>query len=162
MSIKVIETGGTIAKEYNPIQGTLDFSSSRLKEMLERCRVTKEYVLDSTKHVDSLDMTEEDRNEIANKCKTCSESQILISHGTDTIVQTANVIANLRLDKTIVLFGAMIPYKVVNSDALFNLGFALSCVQTLPASVYIAMNGEIFHHHQVKKNTEKGIFELVF
>lgn len=161
MTIKIIETGGTIDKEYNPIDGELEFPNKHIEEMLRRCRVTENYFIESIKLIDSLNMSEDEREELIKKCVDSTEEKILISHGTDTMVETANLIASKNINKTIVLFGAMIPYKVVNSDALFNLGFAFSSVQTKSSGVYIAMNGKIFDSASVKKNKEKGIFELI-
>jgi L-asparaginase len=111
--------------------------------------------------IDSLEMTDEDRELIAHQCNHCEEDQIVITHGTDTMSQTAGVLANKVKNKTIVLFGAMIPIKFGSSDGLFNLGSALAFVQTLPAGVYIAMNGRYFHWDNVRKNKQTGMFEEI-
>ncbi|MFW5747123.1 MAG: asparaginase domain-containing protein [Nanoarchaeota archaeon] len=127
--------------------------------MLKRSQVRTKYRIESSKLIDSLEMQEEDYNRIAKACMDAEEDIILISHGTDMMVDTVRAIARMDLQKTIILFGAMIPYPVTGSDALFNLGFALAAVQTLPSGTYIGMNGKIFLHNNVKKNKKRGIFE---
>lgn len=111
--------------------------------------------------IDSLDMTDADRRIIMENCRDAAEEKIVITHGTDTMVETAQVIANTVKDKTIVLTGAMVPYKFGSSDGLFNLGSALAFVQTLPHGVYITMNGQYFKSDNVRKNKQVGEFESV-
>ncbi|HIC40924.1 MAG TPA: asparaginase [Piscirickettsiaceae bacterium] len=158
MTIKLLITGGTIDKVYNKLSGELEFSESHLEQMLERGRVS----LDTSPEIlflkDSLDMNGEDRNLILSKCLECDEDNIVITHGTDTMVETAKLLGNQIQDKTIVLFGAMIPYSIDNSDALFNLGVALNAAQTKDSGVYVAMNGRVFDFDKVEKNKSLGIF----
>jgi len=158
MSIRIIITGGTFDKKYDEIKGELTFKESHLPQILKRVRCTTPYELEINQLKDSLDMKETCRQSILQSCLDAAESRILITHGTDTMQQTAEVLGQAELDKTIILTGAMIPYSVSESDALFNLGFALSSVQLLPAGVYITMNGRVFTWDNVQKDREKGIF----
>ena len=157
--IRIIVTGGTIDKEYNPIKGELDFPTKHMEMMLKQANCTLTHIVEDDMLKDSLEMTDEDRQTILESCMESFENNIIISHGTDTMVETAKKIAHHIKNKTIVLFGAMIPYRVSGSDALFNLGFALSAVQTLQNGVYIAMNGKIHTWNKVIKNKSKGVFE---
>jgi L-asparaginase len=159
MAIRVFVTGGTFDKEYDEVHGTLYFKDTHLPEMLRlgRCRLDVE--VRTLMMIDSLDMTEEDRAAIVDQCRRCNEQQIVITHGTDTIVRTAEALAAGVTDKTIVLTGAMIPFAFGSSDGLFNLGSALSFVQVLPAGVYVSMNGRWFPWNDVRKNTDTGVFE---
>lgn len=159
MGIRVFVTGGTFDKEYDEIHGGLEFRDTHLTEMLEmgRCRLDLE--VETLMLVDSLEMTEADRERIAIRCLDCAESSIVVTHGTDTMVDTARVLAEQVPDKTIVLTGAMIPIAFGSSDGLFNLGGALSVVQVLPAGVYVAMNGRVFDWDKVVKNRETGVFQ---
>ncbi|MBN2417004.1 asparaginase [bacterium] len=158
MTIRVIITGGTFDKKYDEIKGELTFSESHLPRILEQVRCRAPYELEINQLKDSLDMKEACRRSILESCSRSRETRIIITHGTDTMQQTAELIGKAGLDKTIVLTGAMIPYSVSGSDALFNLGFAFSAVQSLPAGVYIAMNGLIFTWDNVRKDKERGIF----
>lgn len=159
MAIKIFVTGGTFDKEYNELNGQLYFKDTHLPEMLQlgRCRVPVD--IRTLMMVDSLDMTEDDRMMIARHCQRAAEDKIVITHGTDTMADTARVIAQIVKDKTIVLTGAMVPYKFGSSDGLFNLGSALAFVQILPTGVYIAMNGRYFLWNNVRKNKKTGEFE---
>jgi len=159
MAIRIFITGGTFDKEYNELTGELYFKDTHMSELLEkgRCKVPVE--IRTLMMVDSLAMTDEDRDLIAHQCNQCEEKHIVITHGTDTMSETAKVLAEKIKDKTIVLTGAMIPIKFGSSDGLFNLGSALAFVQTLPAGVYVAMNGRYFTWDNVKKNKVTGIFE---
>lgn len=159
MAIRIFITGGTFDKEYNELNGELFFKDSHLKEMLAlgRCKVDTE--LRTLMMIDSLYLTDKDRELIADNCIRCEENQIIITHGTDTMVETAKVIAEKVKDKTIVMTGAMIPYKFGSSDGLFNLGGAVAFVQTLPPGVYIAMNGRYFLWNNCRKNKKAGVFE---
>jgi L-asparaginase len=159
--IRVFITGGTFDKEYDEINGRLFFKDSQLSEMLSlgRCRLALD--LRTLMMIDSLDMTSADRELIAEQCRATPESRIVITHGTDTMAETAQMLAKHITGKTVVLTGAMIPYKFGSSDGLFNLGSALAFVQTLTPGVYIAMNGRCFAAGQVRKNRETGIFEEV-
>jgi L-asparaginase len=154
-------TGGTFDKEYDEISGRLYFKDTHVAEMLKlgRCRVEVE--IRTVMMIDSLEMTEEDRGIILQNCSNVPENQIVITHGTDTMVETARILAEGIPDKTIVLTGAMIPYAFGSSDGLFNLGSALSVVQVLPPGVYIAINGEVFSYYEVRKNRKLGIFERI-
>jgi L-asparaginase len=159
--IQIFVTGGTFDKEYNFVTGQLYFKDTHLSEMLERGRSTLEIDVKMLMMLDSLEMTDDDRNIIIHNCERCKSKHIVITHGTDTIVETAKQIAKAEiLDKTIVLTGAMIPYAFgTSSDGFFNLGSALAFVQVLPHGVYIAMNGRCYDWNRVVKNTKTGFFE---
>ena len=159
MPIRVFVTGGTFDKEYDELRGTLDFRETHVPEMLRLGRSRLEVAVTTLMMMDSLDMSPADRAAIVDRCRTCAERQIVITHGTDTMVETARALAHQNDDKTIVLTGAMIPYAFGSSDGLFNLGSALSLVQVLPAGVYVAMNGRWFPWNDVRKNREAGTFE---
>ena len=159
--IRLLVTGGTFDKDYDEISGTLDFRDTHIAEMLRlgRCRVP--VTVETVMLVDSLAMTGEDRARVAARCRDAAESRIVVTHGTDTMVETAAVLARSVPDKTIVLTGAMIPYAFGSSDGLFNLGSALSFVQVLPAGVYLAMNGTHFPWDKVRKDRARGVFERI-
>lgn len=157
--IRIFVTGGTFDKTYDEIQGRLAFADTHLQEMLRLGRSRVPVTVQTLMMVDSLDMTDADRELIVRNCAQCEESRIVITHGTDTMVETARALAAGVRDKTLVLTGAMIPYEFGSSDGLFNLGSALSFVQTLPAGVYVAMNGQHFAWDKVRKNRETGVFE---
>jgi L-asparaginase len=161
MAIRIFVTGGTFDKEYNELEGTLYFKNTHLQEMLDlgRCKVKVD--VRTLMMVDSLEMTDADRHLILDQCKKTKEDKIIITHGTDTMEVTARVLGEAMKNKTVVVTGAMIPYKFGSSDGLFNLGSALAFVQTLPAGVYIAMNGRCFHWDNVRKNRRTGQFEEV-
>jgi len=157
--VKLFITGGTIDKKYNELDGSLDFERTHLPAMLATARCTAEISSETILLKDSLEMTDDDRSLICEKCAACHESQILISHGTDTMAKTGEALAKLVKGKTVVLFGAMIPYSFGSSDALFNLGYAMAAAQMMPEGIYIAMNGQLFHWDNVIKNKRAGIFE---
>ena len=159
MAIRIFVTGGTFDKEYDELGGKLFFKDTHLLEMLKlgRCKVPVD--LRTLMLIDSLEMSDADRRNIVDQCKKCKEDRIIITHGTDTMEETAKVIGKEIYDKTIVLTGAMIPYKFGSSDGLFNLGSALAFAQTLPYGVYVAMNGRYFKWDNVKKNRQTGEFE---
>jgi L-asparaginase len=161
MAIRIFVTGGTFDKEYHELSGSLAFKDTHLPEMLRlgRCRV--DVSVRTLMMIDSLEMTPYDRALIVEQCRQAAETRLLITHGTDTMVETAAALAAAlpASGKTIVLTGAMIPYAFGSSDGLFNLGSALSFVQALPPGVYIAMNGRYFPWDQVRKNKETGVFE---
>ena len=157
--IKIFVTGGTFDKEYNELNGELYFKKTHLHEMLELGRSQLKVDIETIMMKDSLELSEPDRNLIVKKCIDSDENQILITHGTDTMVETAKLLAAQINDKTIILTGAMIPYKFGSSDGLFNLGSSLSFLQSLPTGIYIAMNGNIFNWNNVKKNKELGLFQ---
>lgn len=159
MMIRIFVTGGTFDKEYNELNGRLFFKKTHLYEMLKLGRCRLDFDITALMMIDSLDMTDSDRNIILENCASAKENKIVITHGTDTMVETAKVIAGTVKDKTIVLTGAMIPYKFGSSDGLFNLGSALAFVQTLPNGVYLAMNGKYFNWNNVRKNKKTGVFE---
>lgn len=159
MSVRVFVTGGTFDKEYDELTGTLHFEATHVEEMLRRGRCMLDVHVEVLMMIDSLDMKEPQRRRIVDACATCAESQIVITHGTDTMVDTAAVIAAAVTTKTIVLTGAMVPYAFGSSDGLFNLGSALSFVQALPPGVYVAMNGRFFRWDDVRKNRDVGVFE---
>ena len=159
--IQVFITGGTFDKEYNYITGELFFKDTHLPSMFQLGRSTLDIDLKTLMMVDSLEMREEDRAIIAYNCRRSIHSKILITHGTDRMVQTAEYLTQTAIEgKTIVLTGAMIPYAFgTSSDGFFNLGSALAFVQVLPPGVYVAMNGRYFHWDKVQKNTKTGFFE---
>ena len=159
MSIRIYITGGTFDKEYNELNGELYFKDSHLPEMLELGRNLAPVEVRTLMMVDSLEMTDDDRNLIAEHCSKSPEDKIIITHGTDTMAETAKVLTGKNMAKTIVLTGAMIPYKFGSSDGLFNLGSALAFVQTLPHGVYVVMNGKCFNGTNVRKNKQTGVFE---
>ena len=160
MGVRILVTGGTFDKEYNELTGQLFFRKTHVPEMLNRGRSRVEVDIEQLLMIDSLDMTDADRARIIDRCRRSTERQIVITHGTDTMVETARALAAASLDqKTIVLTGAMVPYAFGSSDGLFNLGSALSFVQVLPPGVYVAMNGKYFRWDAVRKNRETGYFE---
>jgi L-asparaginase/archaeal Glu-tRNAGln amidotransferase subunit D len=159
MSIRVLITGGTFDKEYDELSGNLCFRDTHLPQLLALGRFPLECGLTTLMLKDSLDMNDEDRALIARACREAEEPHIVITHGTDTMTNTAEVLAKEVTGKTIVLTGAMIPFAFGASDALFNLGSALTAVQLLPKGVYVAMNGQVFPWNQVRKNRELGKFE---
>ena len=161
MPIRLFITGGTFDKEYNELNGQLFFKDTHLPEMLKLGRCKVDVHLRTLMMVDSMEMTEADRNIIMENCRKTPESKIVITHGTDTMVDTARVLAEGIKSKTIILTGAMIPYRFGSSDGLFNLGSALAFAQSLPHGVYIAMNGRCFHWDDVKKNKKSGEFEEI-
>lgn len=158
MAIKIIITGGTIDKIYNHLNGKLTFTESNVPEMLKQSRCTLDIKVQNLLMKDSLDISDDDRQNILQACKNCPGDKIVITHGTDTMPETSKVLGDGLKNKTVVLLGAMIPHSFGNSDALFNLGCALSAVQFLPHGVYISMNGKIFSCDNVKKNKDIGEF----
>ena len=161
MAIKILVTGGTFDKEYDEIAGKLYFKHTHVPEILQLGRSNLPIEICTLMMIDSLEMTAADRNSIIQHCKDCTEQRIVITHGTDTMEITAKELGRAGLNKTIVLTGAMVPYKFGSSDGLFNLGSALAFVQSLPTGVYVAMNGRCFDWDNVKKNKASGIFEEV-
>jgi L-asparaginase len=159
MRIRVLVTGGTFDKEYDELRGRLFFQTTHVPEMLRLGRCRLDVDVETLMMLDSLDMTETDRERIVERCRDCDERRIVVTHGTDTMVETARALADGVAGKTIVLTGAMVPYAFGSSDGLFNLGSALSFVQTLPSGVYVAMNGRWFPFDDVRKNRETGVFE---
>jgi len=161
--IQIFITGGTFDKEYNYISGNLYFKDTHLPSMLERGRCSVDFNVRTLMMIDSLEMTDADREVIALNCRTSRHDKILITHGTDTMVKTAEFLAEKNLvDKTIVLTGAMVPYAFgTSSDGFFNLGSALAFLQTLPHGVYVVMNGRYFNWDEVRKNRKTGYFEEV-
>jgi L-asparaginase len=161
MPIRIIVTGGTFDKEYNERTGQLFFKDTHLAEMLQRGRSRVAVTIRTLMMIDSLEMTDADRALIAQNCLQAEEDCIVITHGTDTMTDTAAAIAAAVSGKTVVLTGAMIPWAFGSSDGLFNLGSALSLVQVLSPGVYIAMNGKYFPWDSVRKNRERGEFEEI-
>ncbi len=158
--IRILITGGTFDKEYDELTGRLYFRDTHVPEMLRRGRSRLDLEVETLMMIDSLDLDEAGRQRIVERCAACGERQIVITHGTDTMVETARALAAARLDgRTIVLTGAMVPYAFGSSDGLFNLGSALSFVQVLPPGVYVAMNGRQFAWDRVRKNRDTGVFE---
>ncbi|NNC94447.1 MAG: asparaginase [Chitinophagales bacterium] len=161
MKIKVFVTGGTFDKEYDMINGKLYFKDTHLPEIFALGRCNLDINIRTLMMIDSLDMTSEDRELIVRQCKRSKEDKILITHGTDTMVKTAMELASEGIDKTIILTGAMIPYKFGSSDGFFNLGSALAFVQVLEPGVYVVMNGRYFRWNNVRKNRKTGYFEEI-
>ncbi len=159
MKIRIIITGGTFDKAYDEIRGSLTFRDTHLPEILKFVRCTVPIELETNQLIDSLDMQTANRLQILESCRRASEERIVITHGTDTMAETAEVLGKAGLAKTIVMTGAMVPYIFNNSDAVFNLGSALIAVQLVPQGVYVAMNGRLFTWDRVKKNRELGVFE---
>ncbi|MBN1571386.1 MAG: asparaginase [Acidobacteria bacterium] len=159
MTVRIFVTGGTFDKEYDELEGRLYFRDTHLPEMLElgRCKVKVD--IRTLMMIDSLEMTETDRKIILDNCLKCKEDHVVVTHGTDTMEETARVLGKASINKTIVLTGAMVPFKFGSSDGLFNLGSALAFAQCLPPGVYVAMNGRYFHWKSVRKNKKTGEFE---
>jgi L-asparaginase len=161
MSIRILVTGGTFDKEYNERSGQLFFKDTHVAEMLSLGRSRVEVTIRTVMMIDSLEMTDADRALIVESCMQSEQDRIVVTHGTDTMTETAAAVARAVSGKTVVFTGAMIPYAFGSSDGLFNLGSALSFVQALPPGVYIAMNGKCFPWDRVRKNRERGEFEEI-
>jgi L-asparaginase len=162
MQIRILVTGGTFDKEYDELTGKLFFRDTHVQEMLRLGRARLDLAIETVMMIDSLDMDDRGRAAIVARCREASERAIVITHGTDTMVDTARALAAAALDgRTIVLTGAMVPYAFGSSDGLFNLGSALSFVQVLPPGVYVAMNGRHFQWDAVRKNRDSGVFEAI-
>lgn len=159
--IQIFITGGTFDKEYNELSGELYFRDTHMQQMLEQSRSQLNVNIRSLMMIDSLEMTDEDRQLILTHCSKSKSDQIIITHGTDTMVDTAKYLASHLQGKTVVLTGAMIPIVFGSSDGLFNMGAALAYVQTLEPGIWVAMNGQYFRYDNVRKNREKGLFETL-
>lgn len=157
--IRILVTGGTFDKEYDEINGKLDFEQTHVPEMLKLGRCNLQIEVRTIMMIDSLDMTDSDREIILHSCKHADEDRIIITHGTDTMSETAQYLASRIQDKTIILTGAMIPYKFGSSDGFFNLGASIAYAQTLPNGVYVCMNGRVYSWDNVRKNKKTGFFE---
>lgn len=161
-TIKIIATGGTFDKTYNPITGELEFTHSHVQGIVDRCRLAPHPTIEQLMLMDSLEMTDEHRHTLLLAIQQSPQDKIVITHGTDTMVESAQVIGRAAIpNKTIVFTGAMVPLTIAQSDAEFNLGFSLGCAQSLASGVYIAMNGRVHHWNQVMKNRALGIFETL-
>jgi L-asparaginase len=160
-ALRLIVTGGTFDKQYDELNGTLAFSTTHVEDVLRRGRSEVPLVVEVLMLKDSLDLTDADRARIVASARASAEPRIVVTHGTDTMVESARALAAADLDKTIVLTGAMIPYVFGSSDGLFNLGSALSFAQVLPPGVFVAMNGRVFPWDNVRKNRERGVFEPI-
>ena len=159
MKVRLMLTGGTIDKFYTLSNGELEFDKTHFPEMIKRARIKVEIITEELLFIDSLDMVESDRQLILDSCKKCKEEFILITHGTDTMCDTAKLLGKHEINKTIVLFGSMVPYAVNNSDALFNFGCALGSLQLLKSGVYVSMNGRVLPWNDVEKNRDLGVFQ---
>jgi L-asparaginase len=157
--MRIIVTGGTFDKQYDAIKGELTFKQTHLPAILEQARVKVPIEIEINQLIDSLNMTDEHRQSVLAACRAAPESSIVVVHGTDTMAETAQVLGRAALGKTVVFTGAMIPYSVQGSDALFNLGFALAAAQALPPGAYVAMNGRVFPWDDVRKDKSDGVFE---
>ncbi|MFK7965282.1 MAG: asparaginase domain-containing protein [Burkholderiaceae bacterium] len=157
MAVRIICTGGTFNKVYNPLTGELTFSDSQVSSLLKiaRCQLpVTELML-----IDSLDMTDTTRQHLVDACRSATESRLVIVHGTDTMVESASTVNDAALNKTIVFTGAMVPNSVNSSDASFNLGYAIAAAQHVDAGVWVAMNAQLHQWQEVRKNRELGVFE---
>ncbi len=161
MTLRILATGGTFDKHYDEIAGKLDFGTGHMPDIIQRSRITAPLALEQLPFMDSLDMQDVDRGRILASCGNAAEESIVIIHGTDTMCDTAKALGAAQLAKTIVLTGAMIPYEITDSDALFNFGFACGVAQTMPHGVYVAMNARIFAWDSVQKNRSAGAFEAL-
>ena len=161
MNLRIIATGGTFDKHYDPLTGNLIFRDSVLPEALDRARLTSPVSFEPLLALDSLEMQDNHRQLIREACERSAEDRIVIVHGTDTMPETAQVLGQAALKKTIVLTGAMVPYQITQSDALFNLGFACAAANLAAAGVYIAMNGQLFSWDDVMKNRDRGVFQTL-
>jgi len=159
MKIRFLVTGGTFDKEYNEVSGALYFKDTHVREMLRLGRCNLDLEVRTLMMIDSTEMNDSDRDVILKTCVEADEGRVVISHGTDTMAETARFLGERVKDKTIVLTGAVVPYTFGSSDGLFNLGSALAYVQTLPPGVYVAMNGRCFHWDNVRKNRSTARFE---
>ncbi|MFI4939274.1 MAG: asparaginase domain-containing protein [Burkholderiales bacterium] len=159
MTLRVIATGGTFDKHYDEIAGKLGFSVGHLTEIIKNSRISGPVALEELPFLDSLDMQDTDRQRILASCIRAKEPGIIVIHGTDTMRETAEVLGRANIGKTIVLTGAMIPYEIAGSDALFNFGFACAAAQVLPPGVHVAMNARIFAWDNVEKNRRAGVFQ---
>ena len=159
MKTRILAAGGTFDKHYNPLTGGLEFSQSHLPEILINARLASHIILEIVMQIDSLDMQDEHREQLRDRCKAAPEDCLVIVHGTDTMTNTAKVLGQAGLEKTIVITGAMVPYAIEKSDAQTNLGFALGCASLLAKGVYIAMNGVVHPWDRVRKNRGLGVFE---
>jgi L-asparaginase len=158
MNIKIYTVGGTIDKVYFDRKSAYEVGESNIGEILKEANVNLEYEISSILHKDSLDMTDEDRRLIFNTISSDAHRHIVVTHGTDTMIQTAKKLKAV-VGKVIVLTGAMEPARFKHSDAVFNIGGAVAAVQVLKPGAYIAMNGRIFDPDHVKKNLERNRFE---
>lgn len=157
--IRILVTGGTFDKEYDEIHGRLDFAQTHVPEMLKLGRCNLDIDVRTIMMIDSLEMTDADRDIILHACKHADENNIIVTHGTDTMPETAQYLAERLTDKTVILTGAMIPYKFGSSDGFFNLGASIAFVQTLSPGIYVCMNGRVYNWDNVKKNKKTGFFE---
>jgi L-asparaginase len=161
MTFCVIAAGGTFDKHYDEIAGRLGFGASVLPAVIARSRINQPVRLEQLPLMDSLDMDDSDRLRILDACRRAPEERVIVIHGTDTMPETAQVLGQAGLPKTIVLTGAMIPYETAGSDALFNFGMAVGVAQTLPPGVYVAMSGQVFGWDNVRKDRAQGVFETL-
>lgn len=159
--LRILSTGGTFEKSYDPIKGSLGFSTSHLNDICAQARLLDTIAIEVVMLIDSLDMNDGHREQLLEACRAAPESRLVIIHGTDTLAQSAQTLGKAQLAKTIVLTGAMVPFDVTRSDALFNLGFAIAAARLQPHGVQIAMNGQLFAWNAVRKNREAGRFEDV-
>lgn len=158
-AVRIIITGGTFDKHYDEIRGVLAFKDTHLPEILKYVRCTLPIELELNQLIDSLEMHLDNRLKILESCRRAPESRIVVTHGTDTMIQTGRILGEAALGKTVVLTGAMVPYSFTASDAVFNLGTSIAAVQILPPGVYVAMNGRVFAWDRVRKNRDAGTFE---
>lgn len=157
--LRILVTGGTFDKEYNELSGSLYFKDTHLGEMLKLGRCELDVDVRRLMMIDSMDMTDTDRELILRACVDAADLPVVVTHGTDTMPETARYLGERIANQTIVLTGAMVPYTFGSSDGLFNLGSALAFAQTLPHGVYVAMNGRVFDWNNVRKNKGSGRFE---
>lgn len=161
MTLRIIATGGTFDKHYDELAGALSFGEGHLQAVIKRARITTPYVLQELPFLDSLEFQDADRQRVLDACTASPEDRIVIIHGTDTMRETAAWVAKAGLKKTVVLTGAMIPYEVANSDALFNFGYACAAAHLLPVGVHITMNAQVFAWNNVQKDKAAGVFKTL-
>lgn len=160
MNIKILITGGTI-DVYKIVNQRYIFSDTYIPQMLIQSRSKLDMSYDQLFMKDSLYTNDDDRKQILHACQNCTEDKIVITHGTDSMVETARILGESHIKKTIILLGAIVPFNKKRSDAMFNLGCAIGVVQVLPPNVYITMNGKIFTWDNVRKNLETKVFETI-
>lgn len=158
MRLQIFTTGGTLDKVYYDAQSEYAVGDPQISEILRRVGVAFEYDVEALLRKDSLDMTDADRRLVAERVHACPSDRVLITHGTDTMTETARALGDVR-GKTVVFVGSLSPARFRESDAEFNIGFAVAAVQTLPPGVYIAMNGQVFRASEVQKNRAANRFE---
>ena len=164
MDIQIFTAGGTIDKVYFDAKSEYAVGDPQIADIMQVAKVGFDFSCEVLTQKDSLDMTDADRDYIAERIAASSADRIIITHGTDTMIETAKVVAALLgpdPDKTVVLVGSLAPARFKSTDAEFNIGFAAGAVQTLPPGVHVTMNGQVFNPHEVRKNPSENRFEVL-